>query len=452
MSQMNLLKKQPVSLYWLASIMSLYLATETVAAEWKLQPKIYSRGGVTLKRDLSKESSNHKTFNFGPWFEESNQINGNLTEFTLESTYGKQAKHVLGVDISGNTRFFAPDISQPADNTSVNARLNYLEFYDNDQTTWIGQRDYRGDGEYLTGSFPFDEHNMFGIGTKLQNVGPFNLEFALGIKRGAADGETNYTWVDEDNTVHVKGKDKITINASADPYTTRLFIQKTEYPLTNGKLKSNIELHQTSFKSTDGGDDISPGSIIGLQFQNWGTKLFGGDWYNIALINVAEGHIYAGGMSNMFGTGAAGEKQQSSSKILTQWAGDWKKDNKLGLYYVFRYQLMTGDTTQNQNWAAADSIIRPQYSISSKLTLGAEYARRIITEEGAGVPDWGKGSGTTRTAGMLAYHLKDSPFGNPVFRLFAGTINKDTAATFFKDDPSSKSSNYVRLNYEVSVW
>jgi hypothetical protein len=407
-----------------------------VAEKWEFTPHIYSRGGVTLNRPMTKEQSDYKAFNFGPWLEESNSMNGSLTELTLESSLGGRVKHFYGVSTDNNSRFLTPDVGAEENKEQLSERINYVEFIDGNRSIWFGQRPYRGDGEFLTGGFPFDEHNMLGGGIRYNELGPVNVEFAYGVKRGSNDATTG---------------------VATTPYTTNIVINKVEYPLSKGRIKSNLEYHQTNYFN-ETGDDKVIGLMAGVQLQDWDRSLLGGNLYNIVLVNYSSGHIYGGAMRCMFDST---DPDTPASKLVMQWAGDWKAGG-YGVYFVNRYSQHMGKDGDNgdgseilseadMTWATYDAIIRPQYALTSNWTLGVEYAKRTILTEGEGVPDWGKNQGAVRHAGMVAYNPKDNLFGTPVIRLFAGTMKRDNETEYFSGDNLSKTRNFFRLSYEVSV-
>ncbi len=395
--------------------------TETTqSSSWKLTPHLYSRGGITLSENLSKQGAGRNEFNLGSWGNESNTIANPLTEATIEFSKDN-IKYVYGIDVDNNMRYYDNSPNPSVDRSDLSERLNYLVFTEDKYTFWAGQRAYRGDGDYLTGSFPLDDHNMLGTGVRLEKIGHLNIEFAYGVKRN------------EDTHLN----------------TVNILINKLEYPLKNGKIKTNLEFHQVNNKEAE--QNESKAFMGGVQWQRWGDKLWGGSLYNIALINYSKGYIYGGGMQSAYNSV---DKDKQASKIVVKWEGDFKTKTS-ALYYTFKYQNHKGAT--DESWQFVDIYMRQLQSLTTHFSVGIDLAKRVVMDEGESVLGWGdykdsiKNQGTSRYALMFKYSLKNSPFDGPSLSMFVGHIEKDKAITYYNGESATKSENFIRLNYEISI-
>lgn len=403
----------------LTSSALLLVVASNVCAEVKITPSIYSRGGMTRSTDLKSRhildnGDDRKDFNLGAWGDESNTISDDLTELTAKFDLNSNFYYTYGVDINGNRRFL--EGNETADHKSLDERLNFLTFKDNDFSLWVGQNAYRGDGDYLTRNFPFDEHNMMGGGVRIEKMGPINIEFAYG---------------------------EVTQEVT-DPKVVNLFINKIEYPLTNGKLKTNLELHRINATSDT---NESKTFLAGVQLQRWGIKLLDGNFYHIMLINYSNGYVYGGQMQSGYNEIS---KDLDESKILAQWAGDWKWANEKALYFTVKYQEHSGNN-DNQKWSFVDYYVRPVKNVTPNTAIGLDLAQRFITKENKDSnKSWMENGTNSRVAFMASYHLKDKMFELPSVSLFAGRIFKDKPTQFFTDKPSAREEDFLRLNYEVA--
>lgn len=400
-------------------LLIIFIVPSLAFANWNITPNIYSRGGITVKDDFSKKENKKNTngddnkarFNLGAWSEESNAISDPLTEVTMTFFNSKNVKYVYGVDVNNSNR--------QVDGTAVslNERLNFITFIKENNSLWFGNRAYRGDGDYLSRSFPFDEHNMFGGGIRLEKKGPVNIEFAYGVKQ------------------------------NTDPHIINLFINKIEYPLANGKIKTNLEMHQVNSEVSN---EKSKAYMAGIQFQRWGDKIGTGSLYNIFLINYSHGYMYGGGMQSAYNSS---NKNTPASKWVVKWGGDFKA-KKYGVFYTFKYQDHMGDA-EKQRWAFVDLHIRPVYAFTENVTFGLDYQQRVITD-GAVDIDWGetdnyKLGSSKRAALMVAYNMTNKPFDDPTISIFVGHIIKEIPTVFYSDEGACKSENFVRFNYEISI-
>ncbi|MEI8348475.1 MAG: hypothetical protein WCG27_13480 [Pseudomonadota bacterium] len=418
-----------------AMLMGVVLLTANVWAEekgdkWDFKPGIYSRGGITLnssfaKRDTNSEDGYNKyRFNLGSWGDETNAIRPNLTEAQMDFTYGKKVRYVYGFDVNGDQRYIAGGNGNPK---SLQQRLNYLEYYKGNQTYWFGQRAYRGDIEFLTGSWALDEHNMLGGGVKVEKIGPFNTEFAYGVKQ-----------------------------SNVDPYVVDILINKTEYPLSNGKIKSNLEYHKVHNNSR-GGKDRTTAYLAGLEFQRWGDKIAGGNWYNRLVANYSRGNVYGGTMQSAFNSADA---TKLAHKYLAQWNGDWGLTS-FKIFYNLQYQLHLGDKNfgpaASHKWQFVNTFIRPVYVLTSNMNVGIDYAARYRLGTPRGLEDLGWGTevytktyGVQRVALMWDYHLDDKPFDLATVRFFVGRMFAEKPRPYFTDQ-YRREETFVRLAYEVAI-
>ncbi|MFW7378787.1 MAG: hypothetical protein ACOH5I_08275 [Oligoflexus sp.] len=405
------------------------------AQAWNFTPQIYARGGYTLSSDFAHRGSNssgdlESKWNFGPWQSESNMFASPLTELTLEATYGEDFRFFYGVDVENNNRF------SDGNRKAVNERLAYLEYLRGGMSLWFGSRPYRSDAEYLTRSYSFDEKNLFGGGVRFEHVGPLNVEFAYGSK----ERETGSADVSE---------------------MVNILINKLEYPLANGVIRTNLEVQQLkrrSYQNPDQ-DDNTHSYMAGIGYKRWGDRIFNGNLYNQFLVHYSTGFVVEHFMSSVFAAAYEGERYNDdfdAEKLLLQWNGDWKAE-RFGLYWANFYQAHTGKDPQGSiadgemKWTTLDSFIRPQYGILDNVTVGAEYARRNILDEGDGVPNWAQNQGGWRWAGMINYHLENLYFDNPVVSLFIGEVHHDQAKVFFNGRHAENNSHFIRLNYEINI-
>lgn len=406
-----------------------------MAEQWVITPHVYARGGLLLNDQLSETSTNYENFNFGAYGGESHMINQPLTEVTVSFKYGENFTYHYGFDTYSNFRF-ATDFTSGA--KSLNERVNFLEFKDGNFSLWFGQRPYRSYPEFLSFNYTFDEKNLYGGGFRLDAIGPFNVALAYGV--------------DEDELVDnggVVGRDH-----------NNLVMGKIEMPLENGIIVGSTEIQQLKRKSFDGENQgIALGYWVGLRYSRWGDKLLGGDLYNQFIVNYGKGYLSLHAMSSAFGNRELslfnGDDFQPH-KWLLQWNGDWKV-NKFGLYWATFYQMHRGEDVEGQRpdsdyqWDTWDSYLRPQYGVLGNLSVGAEYARRIVMKEASQTPDWAINQGTVRAAAMLKYHWDDNYFGNPMISLFAGYMHKDKLVNFWPGDGDKNFTRFVRLVYEVSI-
>jgi hypothetical protein len=409
------------------------LASSSHAQEWDFTPHIYARGGVTMSSDFEYRASGIGPFNFGPWREESNMIANPLTELTLEASYGDQFKYWYGIDVENNQRFIN------GERTQLSERINYLQYFDGDMSLWFGSRPYRSSAEYLSRAYTFDEKNLFGGGVRFERVGPTNLEFAY----GTFDKEYE-------------------VNNETTTELTNVFINKVEYPLANGIVKTNLEIQQTKKRGELGTDQNTHGYMAGVSYKRWGDEIFGGGLYNQFLLHYGTGYLQQHYMVPVFSVADASGGQDvynddfAASKTLLQWNGDWKAD-RLGLYWATFYAINEGEDSEStidsgdMKWTTLDAYVRPQYGITENVNVGFEYGRRTILEEGDGVPGWAQNSGAWRWAGMVTYHLENSYFSDPVISLFAGEMHRDTKQQFYSSRKAEHNTHFIRLNYEVGI-
>ncbi|SMF30297.1 hypothetical protein [Pseudobacteriovorax antillogorgiicola] len=405
------------------------------AGPWKFTPHIYARGGITLDSDFSRSRTTAygNEWNLGPWNQESNLFSDPLTEITLDAEYGEQFKFTYGVEVADNNRNYE---SNGFTRTPVNERLAYLTYYFGDNSIWFGSRPYRSEAEYLTRAFNFDNLDLYGGGIRFERLGPINLEFAYGTF------ENSFT--NEDNSADFQDNVNVVIN-------------KVEFPLSNGMIKTNLELQQTmrTSSATTNVEDRTHGYLAGISYQRWGDTVLGGGLYNQFLAHYSKGYVTRGGMGTVFNQF---DPDFAAKKYLVQWNGDWKSGS-VGLYWsAIAQQHMGKDPSETlsddeMKWAFADLIVRPQMAITSNLTGGVEYARRSVLEEGDAIRQnfaWAENTGTTRWAGLLNYNMDNATFNNPVITLAVGEVIKDKETQFFSTK-TAKSTHFVRLNYEINI-
>jgi hypothetical protein len=411
----------------------LLASTSVQAQEWKIHPKVYARGGVTLSPGLDNVSTNYSQFNLGPWSEESNMVAPPLTEATFTFSYGENFKYHYGFDTSNNTRFFT-DFNNGKQ--ALTERVNYLEYQEGNMSLWFGSRPYRSYAEYLTRAYTFDEKNLFGGGVRFNSLGPVNVEFAYGVDNDISQTEDGQSFSDH----------------------TNYLINKVQLPLQNGVIATNLEFQQLKRGSVN--EDLNAdanGYIFGIKYARWGDSLLGGGLYNQFIVNYSAGYVGNHAMSGIFmNKDASLNDDYSADKILLQWNGDWKA-NRLGVYWASFYQINRGSDPSDQletseyKWDVFDAVIRAQYGVLKNVTAGGEYARRIVVSEGAASPSWAQNAGVRRYAAMLNYNLENRYFDNPVISLFVGRIEADKERNYFPNENAQKSTNFVRLNYEISV-
>ena len=405
----------------LISLILLACASAPHAAEWKVKPKLYVRGGFTQSLDLDAKGDNYKNYNNGGFGEETNAFSGNLTEVDLIANYKDLATIVYGVNYNDTTRFEEDDDKS----SSFRERQAYIEMhkiFGTHGTIWFGRRPYRGFGDYLTASFPLDERNMFGGGIKVK-VGPGQYEFAYG---------TN-----EDSAV--------------DGNVTNFFLNKYILPITNGNVTVNTEFHQNNSSSNS---YESNGQMIGAQYARWNMKLMDANWYNIFVVNYSRGHlggVEAGMMNSAFDSKKKGAE---ASKALVKIGGDLKSKMWSALY-ALQYQWHDDDSIAgNQNWQFVDLHSRPMYALTTNIGLGLDYTQRIVIKEATIVDHWSNNQNMWRAGLMLSYHL--SPGGEQLFEnaeisVITGRVHKQTAQTFFQGRTAKKDANFIRFKYTMGI-
>ena len=403
-----------MKIFFLISLASsMLLAAES--SQLSLKPSLYSRGGITMNMLKTKEGAGTDRFNLGAWGDQTNAVSNNLTELTLEAKYGESLKYTYGVDVENSNRFYN------GTQQSLHERLNFMEFYQENMSLWFGNRAYRGDGDYLLMNWPLDEHNLLGGGIRFEKVGQVNLEFAAGIKA----------------------------NFESAPHNINIWINKIEYPLANGKLKSNIEVHKINAPTRQ--DSLA--YITGGQYQRWGDTIMSGSLYNIFVLNYSKGNIYSGTMRSLFNSS---DKHNLASKVLAKWGGDWKSKT-LGLYYAFQYQRHMGKAS-NQTWSFIDCHLRPIYAFTGNITLGLDFSQRYTFEmdnlqdsEGYSSSNEWQYHKTLRSAIMLAYNVRNKMFDTASARVFVGRVMSEKARQYFVGEAKTEADNFVRFSYEISL-
>ncbi len=402
------------------------LCTAAIAQDsWTFKPSVYARGGVSMKSNMTQRISNKNVLNLGIWSEESNAVSNPLTEVTIEAKKGDEVKLVYGIDVDNNTRHVDGSTTSGA----LRERLAYIEFYQGPRSLWFGNRAYRGDGDYLARNFVLDEHNMLGGGIRLENfIGKWHTELAYGVKEHTDPfGDDNQTTA---------------------PYVINLYINKWERPLATGKFKVNLELHDVNPKIRKVNESSnSYAHMIGAQFQDWGAKIFGANWYNMLVVNYSRGFIYGGSMKSAFNDA---NKDNKPSKYLVKWAGDIKKGNK-GIYYSNQMQRHMGKG-QDKRIVFWDVNVRPVMGITEHLSTGIDLAQRFVSESPNCVDyEWACYQTNGRYSLMLAYNLKDQPFDTPVLSMFVGHMKRRGSTEFTSGSAKKKHENFIRLNYEISI-
>ncbi len=410
-------------------------AVSAQAVDWDVKPKLYVRGGFSQSLDLNaKGNEDVSKFNPGSWGGESSAFMNNLTEADMVANYKDLATIVYGVNFDQTTRFEKDNAS----NETFKERQAYIEMhkiFGENGTIWFGRRPYRGFGDYLTGSFPLDERNMFGGGIKIK-AGPGQYEFAYG---------TN----DDDD---VDSTDNIT-----DNFTTNFYLNKYILPITNGNITINAELHQNNSRNSD---YDSMAYQIGAQYARWNMKLLDANWYNIFVVNYSNGHlgdIEAGLMQSVFDSKKNDEK---ASKLLVKIGGDLKA-KMWSMFYALRYQWHMGDLNGvdgSQDWQFVDIHARPMYALTSNVGLGLDYVQRVVINETDALDNAGKSWAKQQNmwrAGLIAnYHL--SPGGEKLFEnaeisVIAGRVHQQKETDFFQGRESKKDANFIRFKYTMEI-
>lgn len=428
---------------WLL-VSSAFLAADAMAQEWTFTPEIYSRGGVTYKSDLSRQAAynTRSQFNLGPYNEEG-IIDSPLTEVTLHAAYGDSFKFHYGVDVNGKNQFGYREDQNDSNKAYLAERVVYGEFKAGGGVSlWYGSRPFRSPPEFLSRAFLFDEKNILGGGVRIEGLGPLNADFAYGSK------EKNYGNGD-----------------AATQELDNILINKLEYPLANGNIRSNFEYHRTQKTVASGNGELgTTGLIVGLAYQRWGDQILGGNLYNQLIVQNSSGFVGNGIMGSAFQTNddQVYDKDKKPSKLLLSWNGDWKA-KQYAVYWTAMHQdhkgKAPGYSDSEVRWTTLDGIIRPVYALTSQVSVGAELARRSVQNEGKalrdsvynGTNDWATNAGATRWAGLVSYHLESKNFEFPTIGLYAGEIIKDRATTFFASQGAEKSTHFLRLYYEVKI-
>ena len=395
---------------------------EPPKAEWSFKPSIYSRGGLTYTHGLSTLSQRDTlgdTFNIGSYADETDAIRPNLTEAQVVFTYRNKVRYTYGFDVDNDRRM----ASGNDDRTELNERLNFIEYLDGNNTYWFGKRAYRGDGEYLTGKWFLDELNIMGGGIQIKKItDKLNAEFAYGSVGNSID--TNPDLSRPEN----------------------VFVNKIEYPLTNGKLKSNLEIHRYN---ADAKANRAWSYVIGGEYQRWGDKLAGGSLYNRWVLNYSHGPIGAG-MMTVINEGVDPEqnvaqtKNRHPSKILLSWNGDYK-NSAYSFYYTMVYQRHAGKNAKLK-FTTLDIYLRPMYNVKGNFYAGIDYAGRPVASR-TGVDRAWSNAKVHRYALMGEYKPN---WQNTSFRVLVGRISSKVARTYTTSG-DKKNASFIRLGYEVSI-
>lgn len=416
-------------------------ALSAQAADWTFTPKLYVRGGFTQSLDLDAKGNGVTNFNPGSWGGESNAFMNNLTEGDLHAMYGDKLKIVYGMNFDETTRFE----DSAGKNKTYRERQAYMEIYKafNDKTTlWFGRRPYRGYGDYLDGSFPLDERNMFGGGIMIDNVGPGRYEFAYG---------TN------DSGEVVTGDD--------DNFTTNFFLNKYIYNIENGNITANVEWHQNNSKYSQ---YESNGFMAGAQYAKWNMNFLGNSWYNIFVLNYSNGHtgdVEAGLLASVFDSK---DKDEKAQKVLFKIGGDIKGP-KWGAFYNMRYQWHMGDLKDadgkayaGQDWHFVDFHVRPMYSLNDNIGLGFDGVARLILKESSDEAqtavtsdNWTFHGQNMWRAGLIGtYHFTDggkNMFENKEISIIVGRAHQQNEKEFFKGREAKNDANFVRFKYTMEI-
>lgn len=402
--------------------------------EWSFKPSIYSRGGLTYTHGLSNLSQRdtfEDPFNLGSYADETDAIRPNLTEAQVVFTYKNKVRYTYGFDVNNDQRM--ANGNRNGNRERLNERLSFLEYLDGNYTYWFGQRAYRGEGEYLTGKWFLDELNIFGGGVRIEKITPkLNAEFAYGV-------------VDQRDQDFVSG-------VVARP--ENVFVNKIEYPMANGKIKTNLEIHRVN---SDFKNQRSYSYVIGGEYQRWGDKLGGGSLYNRFILNYSHGPIGQGMMTalanvrhdpldpnatiNRF-------KTRHPSKVLFAWNGDYK-NNALKVYYnaVFQRHAAKNDKVR---WTTLDLYLRPMYNVKGNFYAGIDYAGRVKSSRTNVVQNqvnaW-QSAKAHRYALMGEYKPN---WQDTSFRVLIGRINSK-AVRPYTTGGNKKNASFIRLGYEVSI-
>ncbi len=408
--------------------------------EWSFKPSIYSRGGLTYTHGLSNLSQRGipgDTFNLGSYADETDAIRPNLTEAQIVFSYKNKIRYTYGFDVDNDRRM----ANGNNDRTELNERLNFLEYLDGNYTYWFGKRAYRGDGEYLTGKWFLDELNIFGGGVRIEKITPkLNTEFAF----GSVNGRDNlFDFINLNARVNDPPED-ITIRIPAETNVTRpenVFVNKIEYPMANGKIKSNLEIHRVNANLKN---ERSYSYVIGGEYQRWGDKLGGGSLYNRFILNYSHGPIGAGMMTVVNNP----DKNNHPSKILLAWNGDYK-NNALKVYYNAVFQRHASKNVKTR-WTTLDLYLRPMYNVKGNFYAGIDYAGRVKSSRTNVVQDQ---ANAWQSAKVHRYALMGEYKPNwqdTSFRVLIGRINSK-AVRPYTTGGNKKNASFIRLGYEVSI-
>lgn len=414
-------------------------ASSALAGDWTFNPKLYVRGGFTQSADLNAKGDGVSPFNAQGW-NETNAFQNNLTELDLHAMYKDKAKIVYGINVDSNERFEVRDAASSDHNGLVKERQAYIEMYKavgDKGTLWFGRRPYRGFGDYMDGTFPLDERNMFGGGIMLDNVGVGRYEVA-------------YATNDELDTDGTGSNDK--------NFFTNFLLNKYIIGIDNGNITLNGEIHQNH--STD---DMykSYGYMIGGQYARWNMSLLGAKWYNIFVLNYSHGHlggVDAGEMNSAFDSK---KKNEQAQKLVFKIGGDLKS-SAWSMFYTIKYQNHMGDqnngyTKSAQNWQFTDLMIRPMYALTSNVGLGVDGLTRFVLKQpakGTTSSDWARDTEMWRLAAVANYHLDaggENLFQNAEISLFAGRAHHDKETGYFKGRGTSKDADFVRVKYTMEI-
>ena len=413
-------------------------ASSALAGDWTFNPKLYVRGGFTQSIDLDAKGDGVSPFNANG-YNETNAFQNGLTELDLHAMYKDKAKIVYGINVDNNERFQVADAAKSTDHNSLlKERQAYIEFYKafgDNSTLWFGHRPYRGFGDYMDGTFPLDERNMFGGGIMLDDFGIGRYEVAYGTNEKGEDG-----------------------SVTNDNYTTNFLLNKYIIGIDNGNITLNGEIHQNN--SIDKVNE-SYGYMIGGQYARWNMSLLGAKWYNIFVLNYSHGHlgsVDAGEMSSAFDS----YKKNEQAQRLTFKIGGDLKSNAWSMFYTVKYQNHMGDknnghTKSEQNWQFTDLMIRPMYALTSNVGVGVDgLTRFVLKQPGKGTTDsdWARDTDMWRLAAVANYHLDaggENLFQNAEVSVFAGRAHHDKETTFFKGRSSSKDADFVRVKYTMEI-
>ncbi len=423
-------------------------ASSALAGDWTFNPKLYVRGGFTQSIDFDAKGDGVSPFNANG-YNETNAFQNGLTELDLHAMYKDKAKIVYGINVDKNERFeknpggFGTDDNNAAqtqrNNGLVKERQAYIEMYKavgDKGTLWFGRRPYRGFGDYMDGTFPLDERNMFGGGIMLDDFGIGRYEVAYGTNEKGDDGS-----VTDDN------------------YTTNFLLNKYIIGIDNGNITLNGEIHQNNSIAKE---NESYGYMIGGQYARWNMSLLGAKWYNIFVLNYSHGHlgsVDAGEMSSAFDS----YKKNEQAQRLTFKIGGDLKSSAWSMFYTIKYQNHMGDKKDNnghkvagQNWQFTDLMIRPMYALTSNVGIGVDGLTRIVLKEpgSSSAASWARDGDMWRLAAVANYHLDaggENLFQNAEISLFAGRAHHDKETGYFKGRGTSKDADFVRVKYTMEI-